>query len=279
MENQPYVTADHRLMVEHGREVVRGLAILARALEAERVFLAADRRRTEAYRPTAGPARRYGITQVALPDKYPTGADAMLVKILMRREVPPGEPVHSAGAAVTDAATCFAVYRRVACGVAPAGRVVTVSGERAQAPGNFHVPFGVACTALTGEAAGPILHGGPMTAYRCTDDVVVGPATDAVLAPEVPPAPVPGPCIRCGWCTDHCPARLNVAAMNDAFELGMIDLADRLGAMACVECGVCSYVCPAKLPLSQRMKQLKRAIGRSRFGARRSREAALRPPT
>jgi electron transport complex protein RnfC len=260
MEDQPYVTAVHRLMVEHGHDVVRGLAILARATQAARVFLVADRRRTEDYRDSTHPAGLLGIQQVALPHRYPTGADAMLVKILTRREVPIGGSTMDVGAAVISAAACFAAYRRVACDIPPIGRVVTVSGERAACPGNFFAPFGMACLELAGHPELPVLHGGPMMGVRCDEDMVVSPATNAVLAIEPAAAPVPGPCIRCAWCRDRCPTRLNVAAMNDAFELSQIKRAEQLGAMACVECGVCSYVCPARLPLTQRMKRLKHAI-------------------
>ena len=90
-------------------------------------------------------------------------------------------------------------------------------------------------------------------------EAVVTPATDALLAIGLTEAEPAGACIRCGWCTDHCPARLNVAALNDAYELGMVDLADRAGVRACVQCAVCSYVCPARLPLTVRVRQLKRA--------------------
>ena len=162
------------------------------------------------------------------------------------------------GAAVVSAAACLAVCRWVAGGVPPTHRVVTVSGEPAGETGNFLVPLGTACTEL---AAGPrtLIHGGPMVALQCTENAVVTPATDALLAIGVTEAEPAGACIRCGWCTDHCPARLNVSALNDAYELGMVDLADRAGVRACVQCAVCSYVCPARLPLTARVRQLKRA--------------------
>lgn len=265
MEGQPYVTAAHRLMVEYGREVLRGLAMLARAIEARKVFLVADRRRTGDYRCSARAGEPLGIQRVALPHKYPTEADAILVKILTRREVPPDGGAMDVGAAVIGAAACFAVFRQVACGQPPTGRVVTVSGERASQAGNFYVPFGMSCLELAGDAASAVIHGGPMTGLRCDEDVVVGLATNAVLAGDPGAPPVAGPCVRCGWCTDHCPMRLNVAILNDAFELADIERAERLTAMACVECGVCSYVCPARLPLTRRMKQLKQAIRSREF--------------
>jgi electron transport complex protein RnfC len=260
MESQPYVTADHRLLVEHGTEVVRGLAMLVRAVDAKSTLLAVDHRRTDDYRELIGPARLYHIEPVALPHKYPIGNDRMLAGVLGGWEAPPDGDVFDTGTAVIDAATCFAVYRSVACGIPPRGRVVTVSGERVRECGNFYVPFGTPCLSLADGAEPPVIHGGPMSAIVCTEDSVVTPSTSAILAVAQTPVAAPGPCIRCGWCTDHCPARLNVAALNDAFELGEVELAEKLGVMASVECGVCTYVCPARLPLTQRVKQLKRTI-------------------
>lgn len=260
MEHEPYVTADHRLLAEHGAGVVRGLAILARVLGIDDVIIAVDQRRTDAYQALVETTKSHDITRVALTHKYPTGNDTMLVKVLCRREVPIGRGPMDAGAAVTDAATCLAVYRWIACALPPIARAVTVAGERVEEPANFWVPFGMDCRELIAPAGPPVIHGGPMVAQRCGPDMVVSAGTDAVLALDAGPRRVSTPCIRCGWCTDHCPARLNIAALNDAFELSEIDRAARLGALACVECGVCSYVCPARLPLTQRVRRFKQAI-------------------
>lgn len=262
IENQPYVAADHRLLTEHPQEVISGLAILSRAIGAEETILAVDARRTGQYHGTVEPARAHAITRVALPHKYPTGADPILAKVLTRRETPPGGTTMDIGAAVTDAATCFAVNRWVANGARSLGRVVTIAGGRTSHPRNCYVPFGLRCLELLADADQPVIHNGPMIALRCPTDSVVTPATDAVLTLDTTVGPAPTPCIRCSWCTDHCPGRLNVAALNDAFELRLIERASKLIASACVECGVCSYVCPARLPLSQRVRQLKRAIHR-----------------
>lgn len=260
MENQPYLTAEHRLMVEHGPEVIVGLAILARAMEASEIVLAADWRRRSRYRHIAGAASRYNISSIGLPHKYPIGADTILVKVLTRRESPPGASTTAVGAAVVSASTCLAVCWWVACGIPATHRVLTVSGEMAKECGNFLVPQGTACAEIAQSGTQPLIHGGPMVGLECTPDAVVTAATDALLAIEPMPFEPAGTCIRCGWCTDHCPARLNVAALNDAFELGMVDLARRAGVRACLECGVCSYVCPARLPLTSRLEQLKRAV-------------------
>ncbi len=262
MENRPYVTSVHRLLVEHGPDVIRGLAILARAIGADEVYIAADRRRVDAYRQMVGPARMYGIERVALSHKYPTGSPPILAGILTGRETPPGGTPMDVGAAVVDPATCLAVCRWIACDQPHTSRVVTVAGEGVERRGNFHVPFGAPVGDLVGRTDGLVMVGGPMTGRQATDDGVVTASTDAVLVLASPDLAPPGPCIRCGWCTDHCPVRLNVAALNDEYELGQIDRARRAGAMACVGCGVCSYVCPARLPLTERVKRLQRAIRR-----------------
>ncbi len=260
MEGQPFVSTDHRLLVEHGPEVVEGLTMVAKAIGAQRALLAVDRRRTDQYAELQSHAESFPITHLALPHKYPTGADSVLVKVLTRKEVPINGSYFDVGAVVLNAATCLAIYQWVACEVRQTHRVVTVDGQGIAEPGNYFVPFGMRCLDLLGDVAGTLIHGGPMVGLPLTESAIVAPATDAVLQLRPAPVPLPAPCLRCGWCSDHCPARLNVAALNDDFELAMFDQADLDGAEACVECGICSYVCPARLPLSQRVKQLKRAV-------------------
>ncbi len=264
MENTPFITSDHRLLAEYGGEVVRGLAILARATGATNVILAVDHRRTDAYRGAVAPARFYGIHSISLAHKYPIGAEAMLIKVLTRRRAGPGRSGLDVGVAVTDAATCRATYRWVACGELPTARVVTVAGSQVARPANLLVPFGAGADevfALTGtDTEGGLIYGSAMTGRQVVGGVVISHGANALLGLEPQRLTTPTPCIRCGWCSDNCPARLNVAALNDDFELGRPAAARRHGAMACIDCGICSYVCPARLPLMQRVGLLKEAI-------------------
>ena len=263
-ENVPFITADHRLLAERGAEVVAGLAILARALAAERVCLAVDGGRTGAYRVAVEPARRHGVDRVALPRKYPIGIDAMIVKALLRREMPAEGSPFDVGAAVTNAATCWAVYRWVVCGERPTARVMSLTGPRVNRPMNCWAPFGAdAGTLLSSAGAGGGdggEYGSPMVGLPIAAEAVTGPACDGLVALKAAPARSPTPCIRCSWCNENCPARLNVAGLNDDFELSRVDRAARRGATACVNCGICSYLCPARLPLTQRVAALKQAI-------------------
>jgi len=287
VESQPFVTADHRILAERGAEAIRGLAILAEACGAAKAMLAVDGRRLGEYRSLEEPARACGVSTVALEPIYPIGNDTILVKVLAGREVPLGGEALDVRSAVTDAATCLSAYRWAACGVPQTGRVVTVAGDGARSPGNYFAPFGMSCAELasacghrenasdSGQSESAwVVHGGPMTGRLCGEATVVSACTDSLVV-QAPVAPEPAvPCIRCGWCTDYCPARLNVAALNDFHELGQVRKAQRAGAMACVGCGVCTYVCPAKLPLSQRVKQLKRMIRSERARRELAREGA-----
>ncbi len=264
MENTPFITSDHRLLAERGLEVVRGLAILARAVGAAEVILAVDHRRTDAYRGTVAPARLHGISSIALAHKYPIGAESMLIKVLTRRRAPTGATGLAVGVAVTDAATCWAAYRWVACSELPTARVVTVAGPRISSPANMLVPFGADVSEVLdlagAEGEGECIYGSAMTGRQVVAGAVTGPSANALLALEGEQQMTPTPCIRCGWCSGNCPARLNVSALNDDFELGRTAAARRHGAMACIECAICSYVCPARLPLMRRVGLLKQAI-------------------
>jgi Na+-translocating ferredoxin:NAD+ oxidoreductase subunit C len=263
MEQQPMVTANHRLLAEYGPEVTEGLAILARATGITNTALVVPRRRTDAYRSLTGPAGKYNITQVALSHKYPTEAEAILVRVLTKRQVPPGRGPMDVGVAVIDPATCFAVYRWISCNQRLNGRIVTISGDSQHPGGNYFLPFGARCLDIVNSDGQSderiVIHGGPMIGARCNEATVVTPVTDAILSITPSPYAPPSPCIRCGWCSDHCPARLNVAALNDDFELAMVENAKRSGVAACVGCGVCSYICPARLPLRQRILELRLA--------------------
>jgi Na+-translocating ferredoxin:NAD+ oxidoreductase subunit C len=263
VECQPYVTADHRLLVEFGSEVIIGSAILGQAIGAKKVIIAVDQSRTLDYSELLNATLEYDIQRVALPQIYPIGADNILSYVLTRREIPCGKDPSAIGVAVTGPVECFNTHRWVACGQRLNGRVVTLSGPQVERPGNFFIPYGANAHSLLSPAEEPFILGSPMIGRICPPDAVVGPSTNVILGLDPTGVEVPSQCIRCGWCRDHCPARLNVAVLNDHYELGDIVQGEHLGVLSCVECGVCSYICPARLPLTERTKKLKRAILRN----------------
>ncbi len=264
MENAPLVTADHRLLAERGGDVVRGLAILAKALSVAHTMLAVDSQRTGAYRSAARLAGALKIDTIALAPKYPIEAQAMLTQVLTRRQVVPGRSTLSVRVAMVDAATCAAAYQWAALGLRQTHRVVTMAGRGVKSPGNYLIPFGTDAAWLLAQACEsepPLrVHGSPMNGRELAVGAVVGPRTNALLGMEDSYAGPPTPCIRCGWCSDNCPARLNVAALNDDFELAHLDGAKARCVTACVGCGICTYLCPARLPLMSRCQQLRQMI-------------------
>lgn len=260
MEDQPFVSSDHCILVEHGEDVLFGLAILARAIGAGELALVVDQQRTNDYAHVVAPAEGHGVQLIALPHKYPTGAEPILLKVLTGVELPPGRRAIDMGAAVIGPAAALAAARWVLGGKRTVTRTLTLAGQQILHPANLPVPFGTLCNELCHVTSVPLIHGGPMNGLHCTARSVVTPSTNAVLGMSMPAPIVPGPCIRCGWCTDHCPARLNVAGLNDAQELVDLAYARRVGVEACVDCGLCSYICPARLPLTSRVRQLKAAI-------------------
>lgn len=264
MENQPFLTAHHRLLAEFSRDCIRGAALLAKAIGAEKITLAVDAQRTTEYEGLVQVSRKHGVQRVALPRKYPIGADRILLKVLTRREIPCGSRSESLGISVTDPSTCLAAWRWIACGHRLAGRVVTISGPAEQHPANRFVPFGTPVRALSSREEGTIVLGGPMLGRVAPADAVINASCEAVLAMEPTDLRPAAQCIRCGWCRDHCPARLNVAMLNDLYELGHIEKADQAGVLSCVGCGVCSYVCPARLPLTERVIHLGRTARQMR---------------
>ncbi len=255
MANEPYLSADHRLLVEFGREVVYGLEILRRAAGVSRAAVAVDHRRTGDYRACGETARDLGIDRVSLTHKYPIGNARLLTRVLTGRTAPLGGRTIDVGVAVIDASTCLAAYRWVACGVRLTHRVVALAA--AGRPRNVWAPLGAPSGELVG-GAGELIYGGAMTGRACDAAVVVTPGTRALIRLDTAALGRPRACVRCAWCLEGCPAQLDVAALNEAFELGQFGGPAGRAAGACIGCGICSYVCPSCLPLTARVRQLGR---------------------
>ncbi len=266
LENEPYLTCEHRLMATRGEAIVTAAAVIARALGVRRTALAVDARRVDRYRAMGAAAERREIQSLAVQHKYPMGHPTMLTKVITRRVPPPGRSPADVGVAVLDVTTCAAVHRWIATGCPPTWRPVTVSGAHVRRPGNRLAPMGMAAwellTACGAPVAGNFCHGGPMTGVALPDDAVVGPGTSGLLSLPAPDERTATACIRCGWCTDRCPVRLDVASLNDMYELGELERARRYDVTACLGCGVCSYVCPARWPLTHRVRTLATLVRR-----------------
>ncbi|NLP05967.1 electron transport complex subunit RsxC [Candidatus Fermentibacteria bacterium] len=264
-ECEPYLTADHRLMLERTGDVAFGMAVLAHALGVKRCFVG-----VEANKPDAADAlRRAGLDVVELRVKYPQGAEKQLIKATTGREVPVGGLPLDIGVVVQNVGTAAAVAEAVRDGMPSIRRITTVSGEGVRTPGNFDVCVGTLFSDLITAAGGylegacRLLAGGPMMGIaQFTDAVPVTKGTSGIVAltaGESRPGSE-GPCIRCGKCVDTCPMHLVPCAIATAGEHADWEEADRCGALACIACGTCSFVCPSSRFLVHYIKRSQDAV-------------------
>jgi Na+-translocating ferredoxin:NAD+ oxidoreductase subunit C len=259
VECEPYLTSDHRLMVERGEEVLTGVSILMKALKVEKALIGIENNKNDAIDNLTRLASGFkGITVHALKVKYPQGAEKQLIKALINREVPSGRLPLEVGALVHNVATAFAVYEAVQKNKPLFERVVTITGKSLKNPGNYFVRTGTPISKLIEAAGGmpedtgKIVSGGPMMgkAVNNTSMPVVKGTSGIILIPvreskreEIKP------CIRCAKCVSVCALNLQPYLLMALSERGLFERAENEKITDCMECGSCSYTCPAGRPL------------------------------
>ena len=272
-ECEPYITADESLMIERAAEVVEGARIIAWLLDAEETLIAIEDdkpRAIAAMRAAADPDQEV----VAFPAKYPSGGERQLIRILTGMEVPAGKLPADIGASCHNVGTAAAVYRALVHAEPLISRIVTVTGGAVTLAGNVEVLLGTPMRVLLDIAGcdrarlSRLLMGGPMMGFALPDDTLpVIKTTNCVLAAtagELTTEDDEGPCIRCGQCSEACPASLLpqqlywYARAEDHAGLEKHHLFD------CIECGACAWACPADIPLVQYFRASKSAIHESR---------------
>ncbi|MFH0919988.1 MAG: electron transport complex subunit RsxC [Fibrobacterota bacterium] len=266
-ENEPYITADNRLLIEHPDKIVDGIRIIKRILGIHhaRVGITANRREAlEVFRHAADIDNE--ISVVALPDRYPQGAEHLLVQALTGTRLgPPASPL-DAGCVVHNVATCAAVMEAVTLGKPCMERIITVSGQAIRTPKNLLAAMGTPLSFIAeycGSAQGAVrvLLGGPMRGIAVTDlGQPLLKATPGILflTDNESPATMASACIRCGACVRACPMGLRPCEL-----LARTQRADASGfrkwrGSGCIECGCCAYACPARIPLVQTIQTGKR---------------------
>jgi len=259
VECEPYLTSDHRLMLEKGAEVMTGSAIIMKALGVEKVVVGIEANKPDAISHLTELAKEFkGITIQALKVKYPQGGEKQLIKACTGREVPSGGLPVDVGVVVQNVGTAFAVYEAVQKNKPLMERVVTVTGKEVKNPGNFRVRLGTPVTALIEAAGGmpgdtgKVVNGGPMMgkALAMTDVPVTKGTSGIILFPsDLSRRAEVLPCIRCGKCSSACAMGLEPWLISVLSEKAMWEKAEKEKITDCMECGACSYTCPAKRPL------------------------------
>jgi electron transport complex protein RnfC len=268
-ECEPYLTADHRIMVERPTDVLTGLKIAARILGAERMIVGIEQNKPDAIDAISSAAEGTDIEVVALKVKYPQGAEKQLIDASLGRQVKSGGLPMDVGVVVHNVGTSTAIADAVINGRPLFERVVTVTGSQVAEPGNLLVrvgtPISAAIEACKGDLdqTGKLILGGPMMGFaQHSDAVPVTKGTSGVLliGPDEVDTRDPGPCIRCGRCVDACPMRLVPTDIATLSAREMFEEAEQADALDCIECGSCAYDCPARIPLVQEIRIAKAAI-------------------
>ena len=259
VECEPYLTADHRLMLEKAEEILVGIQILMHALHVDRAIIGIENNKKDAistFKKLA--SKESGIKIAALKVKYPQGSEKQLVRALLKREVPKNGLPLDVGVVVHNVGTIFAIYQAVQHNRPLMERVVTVTGKKLEQPSNFWVKIGTPISDLIDGVGGvpegtrKIVSGGPMMGKAIKNtDVPVTKGTSGILliSEEEASRGEPKNCIRCGECVDVCPMGLEPHLLMNLSEKGMFDKAVQEDIQTCIECGSCSYVCPSHRPL------------------------------
>ncbi|MDA8078856.1 MAG: electron transport complex subunit RsxC [Nitrospiraceae bacterium] len=270
-ECEPYLTADYRMMIEKPREIVEGLKVLMKIVGVAKGYIGIENNKPDAIARMQEAARgESGIVVMALEVKYPQGAEKMLIKAVVGREVPPRSLPMDVGAVVQNVGTAYAVYEAARFGKPLIERVVTVTGEGIKEPKNLMAKVGSKISDLFEECGGfrddvaKVVAGGPMMGFALSSlDVPVTKGTSGILVlPEegVIHAEEFGPCIRCGRCIDICAMGLMPSMISVLSEKGMYEEAKEYGLFDCFECGSCAFVCPSKRPIVQLVRLAKSMV-------------------
>ncbi|HLW08113.1 MAG TPA: RnfABCDGE type electron transport complex subunit C, partial [Marinilabiliaceae bacterium] len=271
VECEPYLTADHRLMLEKGDELMVGIRILMQVLKVERTIIGIENNKLDAIEHIKKLADdEVGIEVQSLKVQYPQGGEKQLISACLNREVPSGKLPIEVGAVVHNVGTAVAVYEAVQKNKPLIERIVTVTGLSVKTPGNFLTRIGTPISLLIDAAGGlpedtgKVIAGGPMMGRAISSlEVSVTKGTSGILI--MPDAETRRKesqnCIRCGKCVSACPMGLSPYLLMILAEKKVLDRAEEEKIMDCIECGSCSFICPSHRPLLDYIRLGKGQVG------------------
>ena len=264
IECEPFLTNDHRLMVEYSKEVIEGMQIIMHMVGAKQAIIAIEDNKPDAIHSMQSRLQNMpdtnNIQVLGLPTRYPQGGEKQLIESITGKQVPAGKlPMHI-GVLCQNIGTTKAIFEAVVLGQAITERTVTVSGDAVPKPGNLNVRIGTpmrfifAARGLEDFDGINILHGGPMMGERLRHpDIPVIKSSTGLLAVRNDSFKlahhVEDPCIRCGHCSEACPISLVPNLLADHCRNDALEKAEDYQLFDCIECGACSYVCPSHIPL------------------------------
>ena len=270
-ECEPYITGDHRAMLERPAEIIGGCCYLAKMFGVSKVVIGVEDNKKngiEALNKVIAEQKAPVVVE-SLRCRYPQGGEKQLCQAITGRQVPPGGLPADIGCAVFNINTTCAIYRALTTGMPVVRKIVTVSGSGVVEPKNLECPIGTPVSNLLDACGGlkdgtyKLIAGGPMMGMaQYTADISVAKGTGAILAfCENEEKTVENPqCIRCGKCVSVCPMHLEPLFMYQYASKGMVEELNDAHIMDCMECGACSYICPARMHLTHMFKTGKQLV-------------------
>ena len=267
-ECEPYLTADHRLMLEKPTEIIDGIHLIMLALDIQEAIIGVEDNKMDAVQALLAACEGVeGIKVQALPVMYPQGGEKQLVYATTRRKVPTGGLPLDVGCVVSNVGTIYAIQQAIREGKPLIQRVTTMGGL-VNNPGNYLIRVGASIENLIDACGGlqpgveKLISGGPMMGMAVPHaNIPMTKGTSGVLALGKEAAEKPeNPCINCGRCVQACPMRLVPTKLDMLVRAGNFEEAEKRGVMNCLECGACTFACPAKRLLTQSCRMGKRVI-------------------
>ncbi len=272
-ECEPYLTTDHRMMVEKTEQIIEGIKIIKKILNPKHIIIGIEKNKPDAIKEMEMAVLDTGIRVIPLAVKYPQGAEKMLIYSLTKRKVPAGGLPMDVGCVVQNIGTTFAIYEAVAKSKPLYERIITVTGKVTE-PKNLLVRNGTSVEDLIKQVGGyygtpkKILNGGPMMGIAMPNDSLpITKGTSGILVfnkDDIQEARMPIECIRCGKCVKDCPMDLCPSLIAKYSEKAKFKKAEEFFAMDCIECGCCSFNCPSHIPLLHWIRQAKNMVSKDK---------------
>jgi electron transport complex protein RnfC len=269
-ECEPYLTRDYRLMMENPVKVLTGLSLIMKALNVTQGAIGIEDNKPEAIKKLSTAALVFpNISVEVVQTKYPQGAEKILIKAILNREVPPGKLPLDVGVVIQNIGTAVAINDAIVEGIPLINAPLTVSGLGINKPKNLFVPVGTPLNDVLDYCGGvkdnavKVVVGGPMmgvTQYDFTAPIMKATSGILVLTKEEVNEHAETPCLKCGKCIEACPLGLMPTKLARYSQLDKLEEAEELDISVCMECGTCAYTCPANIPLVQWIRLGKKRV-------------------
>ena len=269
-ECEPYITVDHRVMLEQPESIIKGLKIIMHCLDLKTGYIGIEDNKKDAIEILRSSLKdEDNIKIVSLKTKFPQGDSYRMVDAILDRKVPEGGRCKDVGAIVSNVSTALAVAQLFESGKPLYERTITVTGSGIKEPKNLKVKIGTTikdiieqCGGFNGEP-GKIIAGGPMTGkaqFSLDTPIVKSTSAIIVMTPEEAILNEPVPCIKCGECLKVCPIHLQPVLLSAYALKDMFAMTQEYNVEECIQCGACSFICPSKRPLTESIKHAQREI-------------------